>query len=146
MIALNRWNSLERNWLRGTYICLDLPVEAIAHALHRRVGSIRMMAFYLGLKRGHGWSKDARGHTRSWSTNGYSYQWQHTLAGRDLAGLSYGTCQICEEKEAVHLARMDHTKLPYDLRLVVPMCRSCNAKHSRNHFVILFRPPQPPSC
>ncbi len=73
-----------------------------------------------------------------WVGDEAGYGAQHQRAGPDWPD-PLGQCQIpgCFD-DARDRARIDHTNLVYRPELVLPMCRSHNMGHSRNHFLVLF--------
>lgn len=86
-----------------------------------------------------------------WKGDNAGYGAQHLRALKDFPS-PLGQCQVCEAlatcphcrevdyervNEAIVRARIDHTNLPYNKNLVLPMCHSCNQKHNGG-FVILF--------
>ncbi len=113
-----------------------------------RSGHERFVGVPLSVEHRKKLSEAAMGNRRGWHhTEETKKRISESIAQRSQVERDFpdplGTCGIpgCEE-EAEERARLDHMTLPYRPELVLPMCRSCNAHHNNNGFLV-FLPDSP---
>lgn len=88
-----------------------------------------------------------------WKGDRGGYSAEHMRARKEIPNIEDFVCIPCllldgTHRKAIERARIDHSNLPYRIDYVMPMCISCNNKHSlytghgdkvAGGFVILFQ-------